>query len=154
MTDWQQKVKEAKRKAAWARKQVRNMKTERELRNERFRVEAQVRLQRAQAKLRRDIDPEKNLLIKRANGDVYMVNLSQGRVLDVNRGLVMTLEQGLVSEVNSEILEWESKRRIVRDSPTINMRIVQEALTGGPPALPTPQIVVSGGEKEKETIDL
>jgi len=154
MTDWQSKVREAKRKAAWARKQVKKMKTERELRSERFRVEAQVRLQRTQAQLKRDIDPEKNLLVKRANGDVYMVNLAQGRVLDVNRGLVMTLDEGLVSEVNSGILEWESKRRIVRDSPTINMRIVQDALTGGPPTLPMPQIVVSGGEKEKETIDL
>lgn len=71
-------------------------------------------------------------------GSVYLV---QGdRILDVGRGLLMTLAEGMLDEPNQEVLVWEGKRRIVHSSPTINMRVVRQALgTDGPPALPTGQ---------------
>lgn len=83
-------------------------------------------------------------------GSPYLV---QGdKILDVGRALIMSLD-GLANDPNVAILEWEGKRRILHSSPTISMKVVQQALDGGPKALPMPEIKVLGGER-KDVVDL
>jgi len=75
-------------------------------------------------------------------GSVYLRRGDQ--ILDVGRGVRLSLSNGLEDEPNQEILTWEGKRRIVGSSPPISMsmRIVKDALGAGDnpgPALPMAQ---------------
>jgi hypothetical protein len=83
----------------------------------------------------------------------YLIDWTARTVLDVGRGLVFGFSEGLVSEVHQDLLTWESKRRIVHSSPTINMHLVEKALTGEQPALPMPKLLTEV-KSESEVIEL
>jgi len=76
------------------------------------------------------------------NGSIY---LRRGdKVLDVGRGVRLSLSNGLEDEPNQEVLTWEGRRRIVSSSPPISMsmQILRKALGAGDdpgPALPMAQ---------------
>jgi len=89
-------------------------------------------------------EPAKPEPLKRSvvNGSVYLRRGDQ--ILDVGRGVRLSLSSGLEDEPNADMLTWEGKRRIVGSSPPINMtmQLIRKALGDGDnsgPALPMQQ---------------
>lgn len=88
-------------------------------------------------KTRRRLEMENsdNELIK-IQGALYLVNRKRGRVLDIGRGVLFDLEQGVVTQPDRLLVEAEQRRRILHSSPSISMRIIQQALGADDGALP------------------
>lgn len=82
--------------------------------------------------------PEKGKrLIIRNGGSLYLADLGLGRVLDIGRGLTMTLQDGIIGEVNQDVLTWEGRRRVIHSAPkVINMSVVKRLMGDGDGALP------------------
>ena len=102
--------------------------------NEERALRAKAKLEQTKQEL--GVKEPDNLLV-RCQGSLYLVNRQRGRVLDIGRAILMDIEQGIISTIETSVLDWESKRRILHSSPSINMTLVQQALgVDNGPALP------------------